>query len=206
MNAIRDRRPASILLEAEAVRECEDHGWMQVAPILVLAIARSPSPGSIRYSAFLQTTPSPRSRISLRRSATPVRIVRQAGALCDQAESKNALNSRLGCNFLRRTGVHFGRTRVRCGKCLQENALGTCSSRTGSIPCARLGEDRQTRRCCRGDRQAGFDGEQTRRLDRNGSSPRRERDKSLPRWRNAATRHGPPATKPELRPRPPRLS
>jgi len=99
--------------------------------------------------------------------------------------------------FLRRTGVHFGLTRVRCRACL---------SRTGSIPYGRLEWDRQTRRCCTEDRQAGFDGGQTRLLDRNGPSPLRERDKSLPRWRNAPTRHGPPATRPELRPQPPQLS
>jgi hypothetical protein len=142
----------------------------------------------------LPRTAFPRGRS--RRSAAMIASDRRkiARALCDQVESESALDSLAGRIFLRRPGVHFGRTRVRCGKYF---------SRTGSIPCGRLGEDRQILRCRTEARQAGFDGEQTRLLDRNGSPPRRVRDKNLPRWRSAATLGlGRAATKPELRSRP----
>jgi len=61
----------SVLQEAGAIRECDEHGWSRTASIRMPASAPSSSPARIRRSASLRTRPWPRFGTRWTRSATP---------------------------------------------------------------------------------------------------------------------------------------
>ena len=85
MLMMKERRPGfrtiegwarSVLLEAGAIRECEEHGWMRDRADRMPASARSLPPAAIRRRASHGTMPSPQSKTFSVRSATAVRIAR----------------------------------------------------------------------------------------------------------------------------------
>jgi hypothetical protein len=73
MLMIKERRPStrtiegwatSVLLEAGAIRECEEHGWMKVGPIRMLGSERWKSPERTRHRTFPKIRRLPRSSMS----------------------------------------------------------------------------------------------------------------------------------------------
>jgi hypothetical protein len=82
----KERRPAirtlrgwaiSVLNDAGAIRECEEHGWMQDRADPHAASGPSLSPVSTRRPASLQMKPWRKSATFSTRSATPARSVRR---------------------------------------------------------------------------------------------------------------------------------
>jgi hypothetical protein len=77
-----ERRPAirtlrgwaiHVLQEAGAIRECEEHGWMQIAPIRMRGSGPSISPVETRQQASPPMKPWPRFATCWTRSAIPAR-------------------------------------------------------------------------------------------------------------------------------------